>query len=176
MYLAQSVLGLLGNIKGVCGAGFDSIEFCFQPFKRILGERLTAAGRLCRASDDQLLVADGDRDILQNVRKRLRTATNDRFSFRFAVRFRQQNGAVRFDFRHFFVKVFDKPTDSVGLLDIFCIECFQTIHLRILISFYFTIFSHDCQQEISKKPKNQTKTKIFMFCLIFDSYKNKTIH
>jgi hypothetical protein len=32
---------------------------------------------------------------------------------------------------------------------------------------------HDCQQEITKKPKKETKTKIFAFCEYFVSYQNK---
>ena len=173
MHFSQSSLCLLGNVEGVRSACFDSIEFCLQPFKRIFREGLTAARRLSCASDDQFLITNGDRDILQNMRERFRAAKNNRLTLRFAVRFRQQNSTVRFDFRHFFVQVFDKTTDSVSLLDIFCIECFQTIHLRILISFYFTTFSHKCQLDITKKPKNQTQTKIFTFYPHNVSYKNK---
>ena len=97
----QFPFGFFGNIKRLCGARRYRIEFLFQPFERKFGEDLTGTGVNGRRADDQFFVSDRDRQIFENMLKSERTAKNDRLVFRFAITFRQKNGSVRFDLRHF---------------------------------------------------------------------------
>ena len=116
--LVKCRFGFLGDMERVGGACLDGIKFRFQPVKGVFREDLTAACDLGCGTDDQFLVADGDRQMFADMRKCLRTAGDDRFSFRRAVGFRQKNGAVCLDLGHMIKQCVDQPADAVGALHV----------------------------------------------------------
>ena len=89
------------NIKRICAARRHGVKFRFKPFVGKFGIGLAAARRKSRAADDEFVVADYDRDILQDMQKGFCPAQNNGLAFRLSVRFGKQPGARRFYFRHF---------------------------------------------------------------------------
>ena len=111
--LMQGSLRFLGDMERIGGACLNSIEFRLQPVKGVFREYLTAACDLRCGADDQLLVADGDRQVFADVRKSLCAAGDDRFTLCRTVGFRQKNGAVCLDLGHMIKQRLDQPTDTV---------------------------------------------------------------
>ena len=113
MYLPKIRLGLLRNIKWISSSGSHRIQFILQPLERILRECLTSSWCQGAASDDQFLITDDDRNVMQDMGKSLRSACDDRLVFSFLVGLCDQFRSGRFDHRHLGIKIIHKMCDPV---------------------------------------------------------------
>ena len=110
--LLQAFNSVLRNIEGIGLARGDRVELGLQPLEGVLGEGLAATGGDRVAANDQLALANDNRDIFQNMTECRRAALDNGQMLGFLIAFRNQLRAVGLDLGHLFVKMLDQAVDT----------------------------------------------------------------
>ena len=117
MNAAKTSLGILGNIKGVCLSLFDSIKFVLQPLIRVFGEGLTSARCYGVTADNQLLGANNDWNVLEDMAECGTSAPYNRQAFGRAVTFGQKLRTVSLNFGHFCIKMCNQSINTTAFFN-----------------------------------------------------------
>ncbi len=107
---------LFRYVKRIGASTRHRVKFRLQPFIRKFGIRLASSRSDSAASHHQFLISYNNRNIFQNMGKRLCPAYNNRLVFRLFIRFRNQPCSGRLDLRHFRKQVGNQPVDSCRFL------------------------------------------------------------
>ena len=109
--------GIGGDVEGISLTGSDGLVLGRKPLIGELGEGLATAGSHRVGSNDQLTLADDDRNVLQNVAEGRRATLDDGQIFGLLVALGDQLGAVSLDLRHILVEIVDESSDTGALFN-----------------------------------------------------------
>ena len=109
--------GVGGDVEGVSLTGGNGLVLGRKPLEGELGEGLATAGSHGVGADDQLTLADDDRNVLQDVAEGGGATLDDGEILGLLVALGDQLGTICLDLRHVLVEIVDQSSDTRALFN-----------------------------------------------------------